>query len=324
MSYTPFNKIKTITENISDTINGVEVNNTITTNLTYDSFNTLLSKTVGNKTTLYVTPEYEYVITKHNESNHTIEMNHNLYDDNNKLVAVHTKTISNASLPENQTIEFIDGDKMVDKTQYFHKDALDTIDTVTNQEGNVTLRQRYTPFGAIHQTQNYKKDIYPYLNLRGYTSHRHHYEHKLINMNGRTYDPTISRFTSPDPHVTLPTNGQNYNRYAYVINNPLKYVDPTGYDVGFGGSDVGETGGYGSEEGYGGSDGDGDYSTEEAANDHFEIESNTQDTKNKFVQNTDVPLEEAKSVVEVISSVLNQLGEFAKNLGGFLGKAFDE
>ncbi|MDD2563992.1 MAG: hypothetical protein PHU27_07250 [Salinivirgaceae bacterium] len=28
---------------------------------------------------------------------------------------------------------------------------------------------------------------------------------------------------------TSPSNSQNYNRFSYVLNNPLKYVDPSGY-----------------------------------------------------------------------------------------------
>jgi len=33
---------------------------------------------------------------------------------------------------------------------------------------------------------------------------------------------------SPDNYVQSPYNPQNYNRYAYVLNNPLKYTDPSG------------------------------------------------------------------------------------------------
>lgn len=52
----------------------------------------------------------------------------------------------------------------------------------------------------------------------------------LIHMNGRIYDPKIGRFLSADPHIQSPINLQSYNRYSYVLNNPLKYTDPTGYD----------------------------------------------------------------------------------------------
>lgn len=48
-------------------------------------------------------------------------------------------------------------------------------------------------------------------------------------MNGRVYDPRIARFLSADPAVQQETNLQNYNRYSYVLNNPLNATDPTGY-----------------------------------------------------------------------------------------------
>ena len=44
----------------------------------------------------------------------------------------------------------------------------------------------------------------------------------------RAYDPDIGRFCSPDPIVPAPGNPQSLNRYSYVYNNPLGYVDPSG------------------------------------------------------------------------------------------------
>jgi hypothetical protein len=47
-------------------------------------------------------------------------------------------------------------------------------------------------------------------------------------MNGRLYDPKLHRFLQPDNYVQDASNTQNYNRYSYVLNNPLKYTDPSG------------------------------------------------------------------------------------------------
>ena len=48
-------------------------------------------------------------------------------------------------------------------------------------------------------------------------------------MNGRIYDPTLGRFLQADPHIQAPENSQSFNRYSYVLNNPLSYTDPSGY-----------------------------------------------------------------------------------------------
>jgi RHS repeat-associated protein len=63
---------------------------------------------------------------------------------------------------------------------------------------------------------------------RGYTGHEHLPQFGLINMNARLYDPAVGRFLSPDPYIQNPFLSQNFNRYTYCINNPLKYTDPDG------------------------------------------------------------------------------------------------
>ena len=50
-------------------------------------------------------------------------------------------------------------------------------------------------------------------------------------MNGRVYDPALGRFISADPYLAPPWDGQGLNRYAYALNNPLAYTDPSGFDA---------------------------------------------------------------------------------------------
>ena len=52
-------------------------------------------------------------------------------------------------------------------------------------------------------------------------------------MQARYYDPVIGRFYSNDPVDTVGHLGglqgvQGFNRYAYVSNNPYKFIDPNG------------------------------------------------------------------------------------------------
>ncbi|MCG8556466.1 MAG: RHS repeat-associated core domain-containing protein, partial [Proteobacteria bacterium] len=63
----------------------------------------------------------------------------------------------------------------------------------------------------------------------GYTGHEHFNKLGLVNMKGRIYDAHMGRFLQPDPFVPEPGNSQSWNRYAYVVNNPLNWTDPSGF-----------------------------------------------------------------------------------------------
>jgi RHS repeat-associated protein len=90
----------------------------------------------------------------------------------------------------------------------------------------------YDAWGRLRHSftqQVYAPDATPALLLgRGYTGHEHLPWFGLINMNARLYDPVVGRFLSPDPYVQAPDFSQNFNRYSYALNNPLKYTDPDG------------------------------------------------------------------------------------------------
>jgi RHS repeat-associated protein len=64
---------------------------------------------------------------------------------------------------------------------------------------------------------------------RGFTGHEPDEALGLLNMRGRMYDPRLGRFLTPDPVVPGPQAGQAYNRYSYVLNDPLTYTDPSGF-----------------------------------------------------------------------------------------------
>jgi RHS repeat-associated protein len=66
---------------------------------------------------------------------------------------------------------------------------------------------------------------------RGFTGHEYLNYFNLYNMNGRMYDPLVGRFLSADPIIGDGGYTQSYNRYSYCLNNPLKFTDPSGYNV---------------------------------------------------------------------------------------------
>jgi RHS repeat-associated protein len=115
---------------------------------------------------------------------------------------------------------------------YFHHDHLGSLATITNEGGAVTERLAFDPWGKrrnLDGQRDANDTLTSSVTKRGYTMHEHMDEMGVINMNGRVYDPLIGRFLSADPHIQSPSNLQSFNRYAYVLNNPLAYTDPSGY-----------------------------------------------------------------------------------------------
>jgi RHS repeat-associated protein len=107
---------------------------------------------------------------------------------------------------------------------YVHKDHLGSIVKLTTNTGTTVFKASYDAWGKQTVTTNLNTVMF----RRGYTGHEHLPELGLINMNGRMYDPVLGRFLSPDPYVQAPDFSQNFNRYSYCLNNPLKYTDPSG------------------------------------------------------------------------------------------------
>ncbi|ARU54288.1 hypothetical protein OLMES_0181 [Oleiphilus messinensis] len=105
---------------------------------------------------------------------------------------------------------------------YIHRDHLGSVVAMSDQDGRTIQQFSFEPFGERNP------DNSDYTN-RGFTDHEHLGDSGLIHMNGRVYDPVIGRFLSPDPFIQDPYNSQNYNRYSYVLNNPLSATDPSGY-----------------------------------------------------------------------------------------------
>jgi len=117
-----------------------------------------------------------------------------------------------------------------EQTLYLHRDYQGSIVAITNDTGAILEKRMFDAWGAIVKVEDGAGNILNGLIIldRGYTGHEHLQSAGLIHMNGRLYDPKLHRFLQPDNYVQDPSNTQNYNRYGYVLNNPLKYTDPSG------------------------------------------------------------------------------------------------
>lgn len=119
-----------------------------------------------------------------------------------------------------------------DSTHYLHKDHLGSVVSVSDESGNIITQAIYDPWGK--RTEIYTASLLSDLKIappsdRGFTGHKHLEGLNIIHMKGRIYDPTLGRFMQADPHIQAPLNSQNYNRYSYVLNNPMSYTDPSGF-----------------------------------------------------------------------------------------------
>ncbi|KIQ17283.1 hypothetical protein RT99_19320 [Flavobacterium sp. MEB061] len=126
---------------------------------------------------------------------------------------------------------------ITDKKYYLHRDYLGSIIAISDNTGAAVERRQFDAWGNLAKLQKNGVAVTLPTNGtgaalmmldRGYTSHEHLAEVGLIHMNGRLYDPVLRSFLMPDNFIQQPENTQNYNRYSYVLNNPLMYTDPSG------------------------------------------------------------------------------------------------
>jgi RHS repeat-associated protein len=112
---------------------------------------------------------------------------------------------------------------------FMHSDWLGAGRVWTDLSGNVTLDCQMLPFGDslyCWGSGNNFDDIFASL--------KYNFDNSLYDSQSRQYNPLQGRWTIPDPSglaAVDPTTPQTWNRYAYVANNPLSYVDPTGHNL---------------------------------------------------------------------------------------------
>jgi RHS repeat-associated protein len=110
---------------------------------------------------------------------------------------------------------------------YLHGDALGSASLATSVTGTVVSSMRYYPYGGT-RSGSIATD-------RRYTGQRWEGSVGFYDYGARSYDPALGRFLQADSIVSNLANPQSFNRYSYVLNNPLKYTDPTGHMEIYGG-----------------------------------------------------------------------------------------
>lgn len=104
---------------------------------------------------------------------------------------------------------------------YFHTDAIGSVRMITDATGTVE-RHDYLPFGEEWLPPS------PNDERRLFGGKERDKESALDYFGARYYSGGSGRFGTPDLAPGVVENPQSWNRYAYVLNNPLRYIDPTG------------------------------------------------------------------------------------------------
>jgi RHS repeat-associated protein len=108
---------------------------------------------------------------------------------------------------------------------YLHGDHLGSASLTTDAAGNPQAEQRYYPFGEsrwMSGTLPTDRRFTGQLELAGLG---------IYDYGARAYSPLLGRFLSADTIVPQPSDPQAFNRYSYVQNSPLRFVDPTGHHL---------------------------------------------------------------------------------------------
>jgi RHS repeat-associated protein len=103
---------------------------------------------------------------------------------------------------------------------YYQYDDLGSTIAITDSSGNVVNQYAYDPFGNLANSTETVPNPFRYVGALGVMDEGN----GLLYMRARYYAPNIGRFINQDP-IGL---AGGLNMYAYVGNNPVSWVDPSG------------------------------------------------------------------------------------------------
>jgi RHS repeat-associated protein len=125
-------------------------------------------------------------------------------------------------------------------TKYVATDFLGSIRVITDQNGNIVSRRDFMPFGEdLYAGTPYRTSVSGYKVFgdsvrQRFTGYERDEETGLDFAEARYYKNDQGRFTAVDPLLAsgISTDPQTFNRYVYVMNNPLYYTDSNGLQAG--------------------------------------------------------------------------------------------
>jgi RHS repeat-associated protein len=112
-----------------------------------------------------------------------------------------------------------------DSVQYYHGDVRGSTVALTGASGSVTDKYAYDEFGVSLAQEGNTANPFRYLGRAGIYDEGN----DLLHIRARYYTPSLGRFHSKDPFPANDEDGRTLHRYVYAFNNPVRYIDPTGW-----------------------------------------------------------------------------------------------
>ncbi|HEU5103109.1 MAG TPA: RHS repeat-associated core domain-containing protein, partial [Roseiflexaceae bacterium] len=171
------------------------ISNTVTENYTYDGDGERISRASGGTTTIYLGGLWEET---------TAGVITSYYSFNGATIAQRTSS----------------------GVTFLHGDHLGSVSMASGAGGASAGTQAFDAWGQISSGGISASSL-------NYTGQRRDSGTGLLYYHTRYHDPVLARFVSADTMTPDPSNPQDLNRYAYVHDNPIRYIDPTGHCLGW-------------------------------------------------------------------------------------------
>ncbi|MFR3202283.1 MAG: RHS repeat-associated core domain-containing protein [[Clostridium] leptum] len=100
---------------------------------------------------------------------------------------------------------------------------------ILNQAGQKIVSYTYDPWGKVLSVDGSEASTIGQINPIRYRGYYYDTETGFYYLQSRYYDPTTRRFLNVDSQLAGTAQVQGYNLFAYCLNNPVNFSDPTGH-----------------------------------------------------------------------------------------------
>ncbi len=120
---------------------------------------------------------------------------------------------------------YIPNDTTKEETFFYHSDHLGSTSYITDDKANITQYDAYLPYGELLIDEHSSSEDLPYK----FNGKQFDDETGLYYYGARYMNPVASIWYGVDP---LAEKYPNISSYCYTINNPIRYIDIKGTEVG--------------------------------------------------------------------------------------------